>query len=62
MIGWYVTNEPRPDIDQSDWEGEVVTGARLEPGDPRLTLRNTMFNLALGNAHRRRDDSREHLL
>ncbi|MER5832610.1 hypothetical protein ABT116_17585 [Streptomyces sp. NPDC002130] len=61
-IGWYVTSEARPDIDQSDWEAGVVTGARLEPGDPRLTLRNTMLNLALGNAHRRRDDSREHLL
>ncbi|MER6270848.1 MULTISPECIES: hypothetical protein [unclassified Streptomyces] len=61
-IGWYVTTEARPDIDQSAWEEGVVTGARLEPGDPRLTLRNTMLNLALGNAHRRRDDSREHLL
>lgn len=61
-IGWYVTSEARPDIDQSAWEEGVVTGARLEPGDPRLTLRNTMLNLALGNAHRRRDDSREHLL
>ncbi|MFM9702126.1 hypothetical protein [Streptomyces galilaeus] len=61
-IGWYVTSEARPDIDQSPWEAGVVTGARLEPGDPRLTLRNTMLNLALGNVHRRRDDSREHLL
>lgn len=61
-IGWYVTTEARPDIDQSAWEEGVVTGARLEPGDARLTLRNTMLNLALGNTHRRRDDSREHLL
>ncbi|GAA0641519.1 hypothetical protein GCM10009601_59060 [Streptomyces thermospinosisporus] len=60
-IGWYVTTAARPDVDQSAWEEGVVTGARLEPGDPRLTLRNTMLNLALGNAHRRRDDSREHL-
>jgi hypothetical protein len=61
-ISWYVTSEARPDIDQSAWEAGAVTGACLEPGDPRLTLRNTMLNLALGNAHRRRDDSREHLL
>ncbi|MDX3730857.1 hypothetical protein [Streptomyces caniscabiei] len=61
-IGWYVTSEARPDIDQTVWEAGVVTGAHLGPGDPRLTLRNTMLNLALGNAHRRRDDSREHLL
>ncbi|WP_234442739.1 hypothetical protein [Streptomyces sp. FxanaA7] len=61
-IGWYVTSEARPDIDQTAWEAGVVTGAHLGPGDPRLTLRNTMLNLALGNAHRRRDDSREHLL
>ncbi|MEV0179024.1 hypothetical protein AB0I54_06905 [Streptomyces sp. NPDC050625] len=44
MIGWYVTTEPRPDIDHSAWEEGVVTGARLEPGDARLTLRNTMLN------------------
>jgi hypothetical protein len=42
-IGWYITTEARPDIDQSAWEEGVVTGARLEPGDPRLTLRNTML-------------------
>ncbi|MFP8884155.1 MULTISPECIES: hypothetical protein [Streptomyces] len=61
-IGWYVTADARPDIDQSPWEDGVVTGARLEPGDPRLTLRNTMLSLAAGRTHRRRDDSREHLL
>ncbi|PJM94017.1 hypothetical protein [Streptomyces sp. CB01373] len=61
-IGWYVTTEARPDIDQTTWEEGVVTGARLEPGDPRLTLRNTMLSLAAGRTHRRRDDSREHLL
>jgi hypothetical protein len=61
-IGWYVTAEARPDIDQSSWKEGVVTGARLEPGDPRLTLRNTMLGLATGKSHRRRDDSREHLL
>lgn len=61
-IGWYVTTVARPDIDQSSWLDGVVTGARLESGDPRLTLRNTMLSLAAGNAHRRRDDSREHLL
>ncbi|WDV56028.1 hypothetical protein PV963_39685 [Streptomyces coeruleorubidus] len=61
-IGWYVTTEARPDIDQSSWKEGVVTGARLEPGDPRLTLRNTMLSLATGKSHRRRDDSREHLL
>ncbi|MFI2643966.1 hypothetical protein [Streptomyces sp. NPDC018610] len=61
-IGWYVTSEARPDVDQRPWEEGVVTGARLEPGDPRLTLRNTMLSLAAGRAHRRRDDSREHLL
>ncbi|WP_244942123.1 hypothetical protein [Streptomyces coelicoflavus] len=61
-IGWYVTSEARPDIDQSAWKEGIVTGARLEPGDPRLTLRNTMLNLATGTSHRRRDDSREHLL
>jgi len=61
-IGWYVTTQARPDIDQFTWEDGIVTGARLEPGDPRLTLRNTMLSLAAGRAHRRRDDSREHLL
>ncbi|MDH6228174.1 hypothetical protein [Streptomyces sp. MJP52] len=61
-IGWYVTSRERPDIDQSTWQEGVVTGARLEPGDPRLTLRNTMLSLAVGKTHRRRDDSREHLL
>jgi hypothetical protein len=61
-IGWYVTSRARPDIDQSAWRDGVVTGARLESGDPRLTLRNTMLSLATGRTHRRRDDSREHLL
>ncbi|MBU6529746.1 hypothetical protein HZS56_01190 [Streptomyces sp. A108] len=61
-IGWYVTTEARSDIDQTSWKEGIVTGARLEPGDPRLTLRNTMLSLATGKAHRRRDDSREHLL
>ncbi|MFD7379474.1 ParB N-terminal domain-containing protein [Streptomyces mirabilis] len=61
-IGWYVTTEARPDIDQSSWKDGVITGARLESGDPRLTLRNTMLSLAAGRTHRRRDDSREHLL
>ncbi|MFJ9039082.1 hypothetical protein ACIRF8_21110 [Streptomyces sp. NPDC102406] len=61
-IGWYVTSEACPDLDQSSWEDGVVTGARLEPGDPCLTLRNTMLGLAAGRTHRRRDDSREHLL
>ncbi|GAB3119844.1 hypothetical protein GCM10027160_34700 [Streptomyces calidiresistens] len=61
-IGWYVTTGARPDIDQAPWKEGIVTGARLEPGDPRLTLRNTMLALASGRSHRRRDDSREHLL
>ncbi|MFD7690086.1 hypothetical protein [Streptomyces sp. NPDC059781] len=61
-IGWYVTTEARPDIDQTPWLDGVVTGANLEAGDPRLTLRNTMLSLAAGRTHRRRDDSREHLL
>jgi hypothetical protein len=61
-IGWYITTEARPDIDQGSWKEGVVTGARLDSGDPRLTLRNTMLSLATGMAHRRRDDSREHLL
>ena len=61
-IGWYITTDARPDIDQSSWLEGIVTGALLESGDPRLTLRNTMLSLASGKAHRRRDDSREHLL
>lgn len=61
-IGWYVTSRERPEIDQTAWQEGVITGARLEPGDPRLTLRNTMLSLAAGKSHRRRDDSREHLL
>ncbi|MEU0368685.1 hypothetical protein ABZ070_00190 [Streptomyces sp. NPDC006283] len=61
-IGWYVTSRERPDVEQSAWQDGVVTGAWLEPGDPRLTLRNTMLGLAAGRTHRRRDDSREHLL
>ncbi|MBO1330964.1 hypothetical protein [Streptomyces sp. VRA16 Mangrove soil] len=61
-IGWYVTTQARPDIDQTSWAQGVITGACLEPGDPRLTLRNTMLSLAAGRTHRRRDDSREHLL
>ncbi|MFJ9059248.1 hypothetical protein [Streptomyces sp. NPDC102409] len=61
-IGWYVTAGTRPDIDQTSWREGLVTGALLEAGDPRLTLRNTMLSLATGKTHRRRDDSREHLL
>ncbi|MFB7554680.1 hypothetical protein [Streptomyces brevispora] len=30
--------------------GRVVTGALLESGDPRLTLRSTMLGLAGGKA------------
>jgi hypothetical protein len=61
-VGWYLTSQERPEIDQSDWYDGLVTGANLSQGDPRLTLRNTMLNLASGKAFRRRDDSREHLL
>jgi hypothetical protein len=61
-VGWYVTSQERPEIDQSDWYDGLVTGANLSQGDPRLTLRNTMLNLASGKAFRRRHDSREHLL
>lgn len=61
-VGWYVTSQERPDIDQSDWREGLITGANLAPGDPRLTLRNTMLNLASGKVVRRRDNSREHLL
>ncbi|KPC78711.1 hypothetical protein ADK82_28500 [Streptomyces sp. NRRL S-4] len=61
-IGWYLTTEARPDVDQSPWWDGVVSGAMLEVGDPRLTLRNTMLKMANGDTGRRRDDSREHLL
>ncbi|AGJ54052.1 MULTISPECIES: hypothetical protein [Streptomyces] len=61
-IGWYLTTEARPDVDQSPWWDGVVSGAMLEVGDPRLTLRNTMLKMAKGDTGRRRDDSREHLL
>jgi hypothetical protein len=40
----------------------VVSGAMLDVGDPRLTLRNTMMKMANGDTVRCRDDSREHLL
>lgn len=61
-IGCYVTTEERPDIDQSDWHEGLITGAGLEVGDPRLTLRNTMLDLAAGRRQRKSDDSRAHLL
>ncbi|GGL27088.1 hypothetical protein [Planomonospora parontospora] len=61
-VGWYVTSQERPDVDQGPWLDGLLTGANLTVGDPRLTLRNTMLNLASGKAVRRKDDSREHLL
>lgn len=61
-VGWYVTSQERPDIDQREWREGLITGANLSTGDPRLTLRNTMLSLASGKTVRRRDDSREHLL
>ncbi|WP_329611531.1 hypothetical protein [Kitasatospora herbaricolor] len=61
-IGWYLTTRERPDVDQGAWFAGVTTGALLEGGDPRLTLRNTMLNLAAGKTYRRKEDSREHLL
>lgn len=60
-IGWYVTCSQRPDVDQEPWYDGLVTGADLQVGDPRLTLRNTLLNMAAGKAHRKNDDSREHL-
>ncbi|MFC8128468.1 hypothetical protein [Streptomyces sp. NPDC057302] len=61
-VGWYATTDARPELDQHLWHEALVTGAGLRIGDPRLTLRNTLLNLAAGKTHRRRDDSREHLL
>ena len=60
-IGWYVTCRQRPDVDQQPWYDGLVTGADLQSGDPRLTLRNTLLNMAAGKAYRKNDDSREHL-
>ncbi|WP_198284957.1 hypothetical protein [Saccharomonospora cyanea] len=61
-IGWYVTRRERPEVDQTPWREGLITGAGLQVGDPRLTLRNTMLDLAAGKRHRKSDDSREHLL
>ncbi|HZF88787.1 hypothetical protein [Streptomyces sp.] len=61
-IGWYVTSRERPDIDQTPWYDGLVSGAGLSAADPRLILRNTMLGMAAGHRHRRKDDSREHLL
>lgn len=61
-LGHYLTVTTRPDVNQDDWLSGLITGANLSEGDPRLTLRNTMLNLASGKTHRRREDSREHLL
>ena len=61
-IGWYVTSRERPDIDQTAWFDGLVSGAGLAESDPRLILRNTMLGMAAGKRHRRKDDSREHLL
>jgi hypothetical protein len=61
-IGWYVTRMERPDVDQDEWLSKLATGAGLELGDPRLTLRNTIMGLASGARYRRSDDSREQLL
>lgn len=61
-LGHYLTSTIRPDVDQQPWLTGLITGANLSEGDPRLTLRNTMLNLASGKTHRRREDSREHLL
>jgi len=60
-IGWYVTCRERPGVDQTEWFDKLVSGAGLDSGDPRLTLRNTMLGLAAGKRHRKSDDSREHL-
>ncbi|MGW7395216.1 hypothetical protein ACWGH7_01705 [Streptomyces cyaneofuscatus] len=62
VIGWYVTGRERPDVDQAPWLDGLVSGAGLAQGDPRLTFRNTLLGMAAGQRHRRRDDSREHLL
>ncbi|MEU8762593.1 hypothetical protein [Streptomyces sp. NPDC048659] len=61
-VGYYVTSKERPDVDQERWYEQLLTGAGLEQGDPRLTLRNTLLGLAAGNRHRKREDSREHLV
>ncbi|WP_405993756.1 hypothetical protein [Streptomyces sp. NBC_00986] len=61
-IGWYVTTKERPDVDQTPWFDGLVSGASLTESDPRLVLRNTMLGMAAGKRHRRKDDSREHLL
>ncbi|MFF5517629.1 hypothetical protein [Streptomyces coeruleorubidus] len=61
-IGWYVTSRERPDVDQALWFDGLVSGAGLSESDPRLTLRNTLLGMAAGKRHRRKDDSREHLL
>ncbi|MYR26620.1 MULTISPECIES: hypothetical protein [unclassified Streptomyces] len=61
-VGWYITRKERPDVEQADWHDKLLTGAGLEQGDPRLTLRNTLLGLAAGNRHRKSDDTREHLV
>ncbi|MFI6519524.1 hypothetical protein ACIBF1_28480 [Spirillospora sp. NPDC050679] len=61
-VGWYVTSNERPDVDQASWCEKLISGADLSVGDPRLVLRNTMLNLASGKTFRRRDNSHEHLL
>ncbi|MEU6475544.1 hypothetical protein ABZ858_01410 [Streptomyces sp. NPDC047017] len=61
-VGWYITTKERPDVDQTPWTEGLVSGAGLTESDPRLILRNTMLGMATGQRHRRKDDSREHLL
>jgi len=61
-IGWYVTRKERPEVDQTPWYDALISGAGLDAGDPRLTLRNTTLDLAAGKRYRKSDDSREHLL
>ncbi|MCL3993772.1 hypothetical protein [Streptomyces lavenduligriseus] len=61
-IGWYIAAKERSDVDQEPWFDGLVSGAGLSESDPRLILRNTMLGMAAGQRHRRKDDSREHLL
>ncbi|MEV0061090.1 hypothetical protein [Nocardia sp. NPDC050718] len=60
-VGHYLTTTQRRDIDQNEWVEGLITGANLEPFDPRLMLRNVMLRFGTRRSRVRADGSRNQL-